>query len=57
MSKICDVLISFAEVFAAMSPWLVAGFLAAMMAYNLVRPVRMGHANTCKCDTSKPHSR
>ena len=29
MSKICDILISFAEVFAAMSPWLVAGFFAA----------------------------
>ena len=29
MSKICDLLISFAEVFAAMSPWLVAGFFAA----------------------------
>ena len=29
MSKICDLLISFAKVFAAMSPWLVAGFFAA----------------------------
>jgi len=29
MSKICDLLVSFAEVFAAMSPWLVAGFFAA----------------------------
>ena len=29
MSKIGDILISFAEVFAAMSPWLVAGFFAA----------------------------
>lgn len=29
MSKTCDLLISFAEVFAAMSPWLVAGFFAA----------------------------
>ena len=29
MSKMCALLISFAEVFAAMSPWLVAGFFAA----------------------------
>ena len=29
MSKMCDLLISFAKVFAAMSPWLVAGFFAA----------------------------
>ena len=29
MSKICDLLISFAEVFAAMSPWLVVGFFIA----------------------------
>ena len=29
MSKMCDLLISFAEVFAAMAPWLVAGFFAA----------------------------
>ncbi len=95
MNTICDLLISFIEVFAAMSPWLVAGFfaaaayvatiitgavlcgcavnfftdasgamdaarcashgltalhwasaafLAAMMAYNLIRPVAMAHA-------------
>ena len=29
MNTMCDLLISFAEVFAAMSPWLVVGFLAA----------------------------
>ena len=29
MSKIYDLLVSFAEVLAAMSPWLVVGFLAA----------------------------
>ena len=29
MNTICDLLISFIEVFAAMSPWLVAGFFAA----------------------------
>ena len=29
MGKICELLVSFAEVFAAMSPWLVVGFLAA----------------------------
>ena len=29
MNTICDLLVSFAEVFAAMSPWLVVGFLAA----------------------------
>jgi uncharacterized membrane protein YraQ (UPF0718 family) len=29
MDKLCNLPISFAEVFAAMSPWLVAGFLAA----------------------------
>ena len=49
MNTLCDLLISFAEVFAAMSPWLVIGFLAAwviavMMAYNLIRPVKMAHA-------------
>ena len=49
MNTLCDLLISFAEVFAAMSPWLVVGFLAAgviavMMAYNLIRPVKMAHA-------------
>ncbi len=49
MNTLCDLLISFTEVFAAMSPWLVIGFLAAgviavMMAYNLIRPVKMAHA-------------
>ena len=49
MNTMCDLLISFAEVFAAMSPWLVIGFLAAgiiavMMVYNLIRPVKMAHA-------------
>ena len=29
MNTICDLLISFIEVFAAMSPWLVVGFFAA----------------------------
>ena len=29
MEKICELSVSFAEVFAAMSPWLVVGFLAA----------------------------
>ena len=29
MDKSCELLVSFAEVFAAMSPWLVVGFLAA----------------------------
>ena len=29
MNTLCDLLVSFAEVFAAMSPWLVVGFLAA----------------------------
>ena len=29
MDKVCDLLVSFARVFAAMSPWLVAGFFAA----------------------------
>jgi len=29
-----DLLISFVKVFAAMSPWLVAGFLAVMMVHN-----------------------
>ena len=95
MNTICDLLISFAEVFAAMSPWLVVGFLAAgfiagailcgctvnfftdataatetarcashgltavnwtcaaflavMMVYNLIRPVKMAHAKpACK---------
>ena len=54
MNTLCDLLISFAEVFAAMSPWLVVGFLAAgviavMMAYNLIRPVKMAHAkHVCK---------
>ena len=53
-----DILIAFAHVFVMMAPWLVFGFLmagaiavhwasavflAAMMVYNLVRPVRMGH--------------
>ena len=53
MNTICNLLISFGEVFAAMSPWLVVGFLAAgiiaaflavMMAYNLFRPVKMAPA-------------
>ena len=49
MNTLCDLLISFAKVFAAMSPWLVVGFLAAgviavMMAYNLIRTVKMAHA-------------
>ena len=44
MNTLCDLLISFAKVLAAMSPWLVVGFLAAgviavMMAYNLIRPL------------------
>ena len=39
-----DLLISFVKVFAAMSPWLVAGFLAVMMVYNLIRPLKMAHA-------------
>ena len=29
MDKLCELLVSFARVFAAMSPWLVAGFFAA----------------------------
>ena len=54
MNMLSDLLISFAKVFAAMSPWLVVGFLAAgiiavMMAYNLIRPVKMAHAKrVCK---------
>ena len=73
MSTICNLLISFGEVFAAMSPWLVVGFLAAgiiavwiprawvnrvmdgssglsgifravVMAYTLIRPVKMAPA-------------
>ena len=37
--------------------WISATFLAAMMFYNLVRPVQMGHAHSCTCDTSKPQAR
>jgi hypothetical protein len=28
--------------------WAAALFLAAMMVYNLVHPVQMGHAHSCK---------
>ena len=49
MDKIYDVLVSFAKVLAAMSPWLVVGFfvagvIAVMMEYNLIRPVKMAPA-------------
>ena len=29
--------------------WASAAFLAAMIVYNLVRPVEMGHKHSCKC--------
>ena len=29
--------------------WISAAFLAAMMGYNLLRPVGMGHVKPCSC--------
>ena len=36
--------------------WTCAVFLAAMMAYNLIRPVKMAHAKHAPCCSSHAHA-